>query len=348
MSKRKSRVWSRFVFCTWAAALLLSALASVANAQSPQATGALTTAPQPLVQERDEPPLSGEAYRIGIGDVLDITVTTGAGKSPQLSAENLQVNERGEIQVFDGQMRASCLTTGELAANLKTRYLQYKREPLNVLVSVKEYRSQLVAVIGAVKAPGRFELRRPIRLLELLALYASGPDERSDGRIEVVHTQNSMCVGPDVKPVDLPMTSASYRWEDTRLGREEANPYVRPGDVISLSEAPQAFVIGNVREPKSIPLKERVTLTTALAMAGGTLEATKSDQIRIERQKMGSVSKEVLVVNLNAIKNRQAEDVVLQPGDIVDVPASTGGKILRGLLGAIVPTLSQTTVRVVR
>jgi polysaccharide export outer membrane protein len=347
MSERKSRVWHRFVFCA-AAALILSALASVSRGQATQPAGPLTPTPQALLQVKDEPPASGEGYRIGIGDVLDVTVTTGAGKSPQLSAENLQVNEKGEIQVFDGQLRASCLTTGELAANLKTRYLQYKKEPLTVLINVKEYRSQLVAVIGAVKAPGRFELRRPIRLLELLALYASGPDERSDGRIEVVHTQSSICMGPDVKPLDLPMASASYKWEDTRLGREDANPYVRPGDVISLSEAPQAFVIGNVREPKSIPLKERITLTTALAMAGGTLEATKSDQIRIERQRMGSVSKEVLVVNLNAIKNRQAEDVVLQAGDIVDVPASTGGKILRGLLSSIVPTLSQTTVRVIR
>jgi polysaccharide export outer membrane protein len=348
MSERKSRVWPRFVFGA-AAALILSALASAARAQATQTASQMTPPPpQALLQVKDEPPPTGEAYRIGIGDVLDVTVTTGTGKSPQLSAENLQVNERGEIQVFDGQVRASCLTTGELAANLKTRYLQYKREPLTVLVNVREYRSQLVAVIGAVKAPGRFELRRPIRLLELLALYASGPDERSDGRIEVVHTQNSICMGPDVKPLDLPMASASYNWDETRLGREEANPYVRPGDVISLSEAPQAFVIGNVREPKSIPLKEKITLTTALALAGGTLEATKSDQIRIERQRAGSVSKEVLVVNLNAIKNRQAEDVLLQAGDIVDVPASTGGKILRGLLSSIVPTLSQTTVRVIR
>ena len=330
-----------------ALALFLTALAAHARGQAAAPT--LTPAPQaPEAQSApDEPAPSGDAYRIGSGDVLEIIVTTGSGRSPQLSADSLQVSEKGQIQVFDGVVGAACLTTGELAAALKTRYLQYKREPLSVVVNIKEYRSQLVAVIGAVKAPGRFELRRPIRLLELLALYAGGPSEASDGRIEIVHTQNSVCTGPDSR-AELAMASASYRWDDTRLGKDESNPYVRPGDVISLAAAPQAFVVGNVREPKNIELKERTTLTTAIAMAGGTLDSTKSDQIRIERQRPGGASKEVLVVNLDAIKKRQADDVELMPGDIVEVPSSTGRRILRGLIGAVVPITTQGTVRVIR
>lgn len=342
MSTRKAA--ARLFF---ALAIFTSALAAGARAQGQPDAPAQQPQPNAAAPAADEPDTSADAYRIGAGDVLEITVVTGSGRSPQLSADNLQVNEKGQIQVFDGIVGAACLTTGELAAALKTRYLQYKREPLSVVVNVKEYRSQLVAVIGAVKAPGRFEMRRPIRLLELLALYAGGPSEASDGRIEVVHTQNSVCTGPDAR-AEMAMASASYKWEETRLGKDESNPYVRPGDVISLADAPQAFVIGNVREPKNIPLKERVTLTTALAMAGGTLESTKSDKIRIERQKPGGVSKDVLIVDLNAIKKQQAADVELLPGDIVEVPSSTGRRILRGLIGSVVPITTQGTVRVIR
>lgn len=330
-----------------ALALFTAALAADARAQGQPDAPAQQPQPNAAAATADEPDTSADAYRIGAGDVLEITVVTGSGRSPQLSADNLQVNEKGQIQVFDGIVGAACLTTGELAASLKTRYLQYKREPLSVVVNVKEYRSQLVAVIGAVKAPGRFEMRRPIRLLELLALYAGGPSEASDGRIEVVHTQNSVCTGPEAR-AEVAMASASYKWDETRLGKDESNPYVRPGDVISLADAPQAFVIGNVREPKNIPLKERITLTTALAMAGGTLESTKSDKIRIERQKPGGVSKDVLIVDLNAIKKQQAADVELLPGDIVEVPSSTGRRILRGLIGSVVPITTQGTVRVIR
>jgi len=330
-----------------ALALFTSALAADARAQGEANPSAPAQQPQAAAAAADEPDTSADAYRIGAGDVLEITVVTGSGRSPQLSADNLHVSEKGQIQVFDGIVGAACLTTVELAAALKTRYLQYKREPLSVVVNVKEYRSQLVAVIGAVKSPGRFEMRRPIRLLELLALYAGGPSEASDGRIEVVHTQNSVCDGPDSR-AEVAMASASYKWDDTRVGKEESNPYVRPGDVISLADAPQAFVIGNVHEPKNILLKERVTLTTALAMAGGTLDSTKSDKIRIERQRPGGASKDVLIVDLNAIKKQQVADVELMPGDIVEVPSSTGRKILRGLIGAVVPITTQGTVRVIR
>ena len=332
----------------FALALFASALATLAqdsaSGANPTQTPAATASND---ASADAPTPSGEAYRIGAGDVLEVIVTTGSGRSPQLSAESLQVNEKGMIQVFDGETSAACLTMGELAASLKTRYLQYKREPLSVVVNVKEYRSQLVAVIGAVKAPGRFEMRRPIRLLELLALYAGGPSEASDGRIEVVHTQNTICTGPDAR-AELAMTSASFKWDDTRLGKDESNPYVRPGDVVSLADAPQAFVTGNVREPTKILLKERVTLTTALAMAGGTLEATKSDKIRVMRQRPGGTSKDVLIVNLDAIKKQQVADFELMPGDIVEVPASKPGKILNGLLNSVVPITSQSTVRVIR
>ena len=339
-----------------AAALSLIAACAAAPAlaqeQQPQPQQPAATSPEPA-EAKPDAAAAANAYRIGTGDVLDIVVTTGSGRSSQLSAENLTVNENGVIQVFDGTISASCLTADELAASLKARYLKYKKEPLSVVVNVKEYRSQLVAVIGAVKAPGRFELRRPIRLLELLALYANGPNEKSDGRIEIVHTRDATVCGaqgggPAGEDARLVAASHSYDWEDTRLGRDEANPYVRPGDVISLSEAPEAFVIGNVHNPMAIPLRDKVTLTTALAMAGGLMENTKASKIRIERRKPGSTSKDVLVADLNAIKKQQSEDVVLQPGDIVEVPTSTGGRIISRLLGAISPVATQATVRVIR
>ena len=84
-----------------------------------------------------------------------------------------------------------------------------------------------------------------------------------------------------------------------------------------MPEAYQIFVTGYVTRPGPIALHKKVTLSMAIAMAGGTLEATKSDQIRIERQKKGGASKDLLVFDLNAIRKRQAEDPVLQPGDIV-------------------------------
>src|SRR3954463_8838743 len=118
--------WRRFLYC--AGALLALTIWPVAsNAQDPAAPKP-GQSPQPAIYKlKDDPPDKVDtAYRIGVGDVLEIIVTTGTGKSPQLSADNLQVTDKGAILVFDGSINALCLTPDELAANLKTRYLQYK------------------------------------------------------------------------------------------------------------------------------------------------------------------------------------------------------------------------------
>ena len=69
--------------------------------------------------------------------------------------------------------------------------------------------------------------------------------------------------------------------------------------------------------------------------------------MRIVRQAPGSTNKTELFVDLKAIDKQRAEDVTLQSGDIVDVPASGGKRLLRSLIGAVVPTVGQLPVRVI-
>jgi protein involved in polysaccharide export with SLBB domain len=113
--------------------------------------------------------------------------------------------------------------------------------------------------------------------------------------------------------------------------------------VISVLEADQVFVVGNVIRPSSIPLKEPLTVSRAIAMSGGVLPYTKSDRVRIIRQPPGSVPKEEMFVDLKAIEKQHAVDIVLQANDIVDVPVSGGKRLLGSLVGSIV----QMPVRVI-
>jgi polysaccharide biosynthesis/export protein len=123
---------------------------------------------------------------------------------------------------------------------------------------------------------------------------------------------------------------------------------VRPGDVVNLPEAEEAYVVGNVFKPTVIPLKEPITVSQAIAKAGGTMPATKSDKIRIIRQTPGSTEKTVINVDLGAINKRRAEDVALQANDIVEVPTSSGKKIMNSLLNAVTPSLTNLPVYVLR
>ena len=119
------------------------------------------------------------------------------------------------------------------------------------------------------------------------------------------------------------------------------------GDIITIPEAEQVYVVGNVYTPKSLPLKEPITVSRAIAMAGGPLRDSKTDRIRIVRQVPGAGGQSELYVNLRLIARKQAEDVMLQPNDIVEVPESTRKSVIRSLLGAVAPSVAQLPVRVI-
>jgi protein involved in polysaccharide export with SLBB domain len=187
-----------------------------------------------------------------------------------------------------------------------------------------------------------------VRLLELLS-FVGGPTDNAGRSIQIVHTAtSSICETLQAEPSESEASVLdNYKLSETLQGLENANPYVRPGDVINLTEAEQAFVVGNVLRPAAIPLREPITVSRAIAMSGGTMPDTKSDRVRIVRHAPGSTSKTEIFVDLRAIDKQKAEDVVLQAGDIVDVPTSGSKRLLRSLVGAVVPTVSQLPVRVI-
>jgi polysaccharide biosynthesis/export protein len=286
-------------------------------------------------------------YRIGPGDVIEVRVL----RAPELSRDAVRVDQQGMIRMpmLANDIPAACLTEGELSQNIAKLYLKYKRDP-HVDVFVKEFKSQPVAVIGAVHGAARFELQRQVRLLELLT-FAGGPADHAGQTVQIVHgggplacekSANSAVAGEGDTS-----SFVSYRLSDTLHGSPEANPLVRPGDIVSVPEADQVFVLGNVLRPSAIPIKEPLTISRAIALAGGTAPSTKKDRIRIIRQLPGSTTKQEIYVDLRAIEKNKAEDVALLANDVIDVPISGTKSVLRSLIGTIAPTVSQLPVRVI-
>ncbi|MBA3356578.1 MAG: polysaccharide biosynthesis/export family protein [Pyrinomonadaceae bacterium] len=310
---------------------------SPAGATSPVETTSVTT-----------PSTADRQYRIGPGDVLDVRVFN----RPQLSHDSMPVTNDGLILLpFIGEIRAACLTAAELAKEITTRLLKYQRNP-QVYVSVRQYNSQVVSIIGAVNVPSRFQLQRQVRLLELLSL-ANGPTGRAGRSIQVLHAEapTSICeetpTSSDLKDEALAGLS-SYNLSETLKGSLQANPYLRPGDIITIPEADLAYIIGNVFKPGPIALTEPITISRAIVMAGGTGRDTDSGNVRIIRQATGSTTKTQIVVDLKKVKKNQAEDVVLLANDTIEV-STVGG--IRGafkeVLRTIVPTVSQLPLRVI-
>ena len=282
-----------------------------------------------------------DRYRIGPGDVIDIRIYN----RPQLSREAVRVEGNGMIRMplIETEIRAACVTEGELAKEISTRYAKYYKN-LQVDVFIKEYHSQQVAVIGAVNDQSRFELQRRVRLLELLT-YAKGPSPKAGQTINIVHSTNtSPCKQTDESDATA---FSSYKLNDVLQGDPKSNPYLEAGDIVTIPEADQVYVVGNVFMPLTIALKEPITLTRAIAMAGGLKQDTRKDKIRVLRQEPGTSIRKEITVDLYAIEKKRSEDLALAPNDIIDVPTSAGKSFLRSLISGVVPSVSQLPVRVV-
>jgi polysaccharide export outer membrane protein len=320
----------RYLLSIATSALVLGGANHLVAAQTPQPSAA------PAAQ-------STERYRIGAGDVLEIRVYN----RPQLSREAVRVEGNGMIRMplIDGDIQAACKTEGELAKDISLRYARYYRN-LPVDVFIKEYHAREVALIGAVNEQGRYQMQRHIRLLELLT-FAKGPSEKAGQTINIVRGPRTDACAGDTSAGGDHEGLITLRLNDTLRGEESANPYVEAGDIVTIPEAEQVFVVGNVYAPKSLPLKDALTVSRAIAMAGGPLRDSKTDHIRVVRRSAGAGAQSEMYVNLTAIARKKEDDLVLQANDIVEVPESTGKSLIRSLMGAVAPSVAQVPVRVI-
>jgi polysaccharide export outer membrane protein len=312
------------------------AFAAVCCAQQPATNVAAANAASSVTNTSDD-----DRYRIGPGDVIDIRIYN----RPNLSRDGVRVEGNGmfRMPLLETEIQAACKTEGELAKELSTKYAKYYKN-LQVDVFIKEYHSKQVAIIGAVNEQSRFELQRRVRLLELLT-YARGPSAKAGQTINIVHsTAPSLCRQSSDDEI---AAFSSYKLSDTMVGDPKANPYMESGDIVTVPDADQIYVVGNVFTPLTIPLKEPITLSRAVAMAGGAKQDTKKDKIRIVRQEPGSMAKKEMIVDLSAIEKKQADDVALMPNDIIDVPLSSGKSLLRGLITGSAQAAAQLPIRVI-
>ena len=117
-----------------------------------------------------------------------------------------------------------------------------------------------------------------------------------------------------------------YSLTDLKLGKEEANPLINPGDIVIVQEAKPVYVTGAVNSPQGLYLREgNLQLMQAIAMVGGLRKEAKGSEMLIYRRDPNSKTPKPISVNFNDIRKQKAEDIALQPYDIIVVPDGSGG-----------------------
>ena len=267
-----------------------------------------------------------KAYLLGPGDILDVRVF---GQSDLNSV--VEIDSDGNISslpFLEAPIRAQCRSDKEVQQDIAKAYGKYIRNP-QVSVRISDRKSRQPATIsGAVKNPMQVTMLRKVRLHELVT-KAGGWSERASGTIQIMHTEPEMCPGPQpIFQAAAAKVSVDnfgimvFKISDLKAGKEEADPFIRPGDIVIVTEAEPVYVTGSVIAARELPLRNDLTLGRAIAMVGGPQRLAKTNEVHIYRQKDGVVGQEDLKYNYDAIKKGKAPDVLLKPYDIIDVRES--------------------------
>jgi len=324
-----------------AVAFLLS-LALFAHAQEPQQQ---SSAPPAQEQSPGLDVQGIKKYLLGPGDVIDVRVFG----QPELSS-SVQVDSEGNLSALpfiEKPIPAKCRTDKDVQKDITVAYAKFINNP-QVSVRISERNSrQPATVFGAVRQPTRVEMKRRVRLNELMAV-SGGFTERASGTIQILHTEPLMCPEPgeeaEAAPIDgtrIPLQIVKI--SDLRSGKIEANPVIRPGDYVLVTEAEPVYITGSVMSPGGIFLRDQLMLSRALAMVGGARKEAKLTEVRIYRQIPGSANQELITVDVAAIRKNQKPDVLLQAYDVIEVPEAgmfSSQRIGATLLGAVSGGLS--------
>ncbi len=258
-------------------------------------------------------------YEIGPEDVVRLRVLD-LEEVGEWSELDLEVDPEGFLTVpLVGRLSTAQKTPDglrrEVARRLKERYL---RDP-QVSLSIARYRARRFAILGAVEEPGVKSLERNfISLTEALALGGGLSEEAGTEALLFRHTP-----GGTPEPIEVSL-------EGLAQGVLENNYVIGDGDVLQVRPAPAIHVAGYVKTPGEFRLRRRITVMGAVALAGGILIPEASPSETMVRRHRPDGGETFLHVDLVAISDGRAQDVVLQAGDIVEVQQTTGRYIAVG------------------
>ncbi len=275
-------------------------------------------------------------YVLGPDDVLRIWVL-GADEIGQAP---IPIDSNGWISLpLVGRVQAGGLTVEELRAELTDKLKSEIRDP-RVSVSITDFGSQPVAVVGAVNTPGVHQLRGRKTLAEVIA---SAGGLRTDAGATIRITRPA-ANGPlplnSAKPSpDGEFAMAEVKTVDFLDAKNPAdNILIRPHDVVTVPTAEMIYVIGAVRKPGAFVLHEHESMSAlqVLSMAEGLGTTPSAGESRILRTIPGTTERKEIPLDLKKIMAGRAEDVALRPNDILFVPTSNGKRIaIRAMEAAI-------------
>lgn len=309
---------------------------------------------QEALPQRHVQDMAASAYRIGPGDVLDLSIPSIADVALPNSTV-LREPDRGYTVAPDGTtwipyagaVDLNGATVREAQERVTAALTRYVKNP-QVRVSIREFRSQKALVAGQVPRPGYQPISDvPLTLLGALTAAGSTPQLRSDlvaRPIAATALQNST-ESADYRRVQLTRDGATQTVDVLALLRSpdpaRQDPLLKNGDTIYVPPVARSYVyvLGEVRTPALIEIVERRTSLAEVLVASGGFNQQTSKASRVYVLRGELMQPRVFQLDANqADALLLADAFTVQPRDVVYVAEANISRWNR-FLTQLVPTV---------
>jgi polysaccharide export outer membrane protein len=242
------------------------------------------------------------SQKLGVDDLVAVSVYD----APELT-RSVRVEADGTIHLplLKNGVAASGIFPGELESSVAKALKDEEIlvDPV-VKITVVEYHSRPIAVIGAVKKPLTFQAVGVVTLLDALA-RAEGLS--SDAGTEILLTRDGKVERIAVKTL-------------VKDGDSTVNYTLHGGEEIRVPEAGKIFVVGNVRKPGGFTMHDSSdeSVLKMVALSEGLLPYASKLAYVYRRDETGT--KQEIPIELEKIMQRKSPDVTLVIDDVLYIP----------------------------
>jgi polysaccharide export outer membrane protein len=295
---------------------------------------------------------TGGSETIGVGDVLEVQIAAGLSEDDQATMAARVANDGSISLPMIGVLNVAGVEPQGAESLIRSEAIrrQLYHNP-TVTVTVTHQRMNKVRVLGAVKAPGLYEL--PPNASDVVSAIAAAQGLEKDAG-QKVEVRNPFRANPVNRPAvadvaghanglvsGVSSTSSletgmnSYSIDLISAAKAGDGQYVvHDGGVVMVEKRDPApvYVGGLVRSAGryDYPIGQDLHLLDAIALAGG-MSNQLANKIYVVRPVVGSKDPAVIEISYRDAKQSADSNIRLGPGDVVSVEHTPGTVFMEAL-----------------